>query len=210
MKDYTRFSDRDGGASPDEHLSNPHGYRSLGDFHRRGIGWEFPNRNLTMVCFGGTFALPLSRLVELSQEPQMKSLLCSIHSLLNRTAMPMVEEHYMERTWAGLFSRPLSQKHTEILRSMQMGRLTLNKDPGIKGPLIAFAQDSCSKQDARLIDGRVHWDPNKRLVQIEKRKGALRSKGRNGILKSKITIDTERAVQEILQQELNYTENRSL
>jgi len=124
--------------------------------------------------------------------------------------MPMVEEHYMERTWAGLFSRPLSQKHTEILRSMQMGRLTLDKNPGIKGPLIAFAQDSCSKQDARLVDGRVHWDPNKRLVTIEKRKGPLRRKGMSGILESKIIINTERAVQEILQQELNYPENRSL
>lgn len=210
MKDYTRFSDRSG-KSPDEPLSNPNGYRSLGDFHRRGIGWEFPSKNLIMACFGGTFALPLSRLVELSQEPEMKVLLLSIHGSLNRTAMPMVEEHYMERTWAGLFSRPLSEKHTEILRSMQMGTLTLHKKPGIKGPLIAFAQDSCSKQDARLIDGRVHWDPNKRLVQIEKRKGILKSKGRNGILKSKIIINTERAVQEILQQELNHTgtENRS-
>jgi len=198
MRDYTRVSDRNV-SIPVHPLSNPHGYRSLKDFHERGIEWEFPNKNLTSVCYGGTFALPLSRLVELSQEPKVRRLLLSLHGHVNRTSEPMTEEHFMERTWAVLFSRPLSQKHTEILRSMQMGELTLHKNPGIDGPLIAFAHDSCSEQGAKNIDGRVIWNPGRKEIVIRKE---------NKVTRTDIVVNNANAVQHVLQQHLDHITER--
>ena len=197
MRDYTRISDRNA-IIPVHPFSNPHGYRSLRDFHERGIEWKFPNKNLTSVCYGGTFALPLSRLVELSQDPKMKHLLLSLHGHVNRTSEPMTEEHFLERTWAGLFSRPLSQQHTEILISMQMGRLTLHKPPGIDGSLIAFAQDSCSDQGAKNIDGRVIWNQGKHKIEILK-------EFKSG--KNYIVVNNEIVALDVIHQHLDHLAN---
>ena len=88
---------------------NIHGYKDLGDFHDRALGWTFPKAKFTPVCYGGTFALPAARLINLVNEPKGEEILKRLEEALKRGAKggATLEEHFVERTWASLLSKPL-------------------------------------------------------------------------------------------------------
>lgn len=76
---------------------NPLKYKNLEDFHKRALKWTFPNDRLAQVCYGGTFALPLSQLVALSKDPTISQALELLKTELARDTDVAVEEHFAER-----------------------------------------------------------------------------------------------------------------
>ena len=76
---------------------NPFNYKNLEDFHRRALKWTFPNEKLVQVCYGGTFALPLSQLVGLSKDPTTSRALELLNTVLATDTNDAIEEHFVER-----------------------------------------------------------------------------------------------------------------
>jgi len=118
---YVRISDKNNGVAKDSMINfNVHGYKHLQNFHKRALNWQFPNNNLTQVCYGGTFAVPASRIIFLSNDPNERHTFKLIEENLARTdTASSVEEHYIERTWAGILANSLNEKDVALVRGMQ-------------------------------------------------------------------------------------------
>lgn len=100
----------------DQPLFNIHRYKDLRDFHTRALHWEFPNAQLTQVCYGGTFAVSASQVIALSKIPKTRNAMKLLEDNLQRNATTTIEEHFAERTWGGLLSTPLSEKETDMVQ----------------------------------------------------------------------------------------------
>ena len=99
---------------------NPHGYANLEDFHSKALQWTFPRKDYTRVCYGGTFAVPLSRLQSLVQDQKFNRVMKFIESSVSESKMS-VTEHYVERTWASLLSKPLTVEDAMSLKAATIG-----------------------------------------------------------------------------------------
>jgi hypothetical protein len=138
LESYTRRQDRKRSVkkkdtkdtpSPD---FNPFGYKHLGDFHKRALNWTFPNEHVTEVCYGGTFAVPANRIMELAKEPAARQVMMNLEEILTRNVATSIEEHYIERTWAGLLANPLGEKDTDIILDLKES-IYINTKRGIVG-----------------------------------------------------------------------------
>lgn len=111
---------------------NPHGYTNLGDFYSKALQWSFPRQDYTLVCYGGTFAVSQHRLLSLFRDETFTKVMKSIESALHESNMS-VTEHFVERTWAGLLSEPLTDEDASFLQSTMTGILKDRK--GVYGAL---------------------------------------------------------------------------
>ena len=117
-------------------LFNIHGYKNLQEFHTRALHWGFPNKNVTLVCYGGTFAINLYALMEnLNGQSEIQKTFSLIEKALDRSSEPTIEEHFMERTWAGLLSKPLNAEYTGALKMLQNESLPVNISTSIFGAI---------------------------------------------------------------------------
>lgn len=127
---------------------NTNYYINLQDFHSRGLQWEFPNKEVVLVCYGGTFAVNLSHLVKILNDPKMKSILLRVENALSRSSEPTIEEHFMERTWAAMLSNPLNAEYTQALKMLRNGALPMNISTSISGALVSGdIEKTCNKTD---------------------------------------------------------------
>lgn len=125
MDSYTRISQRKGSGSQKIDDFNAFSYRNLGDFHDRALfGYKFPQQ-FTPVCYGGSFAIALHKMVEFFSRgvPSGKDVLQYMESSMMRKSESMIEEHFVERTWAGLFSELLTKNQIT-----QLEKSTINID----------------------------------------------------------------------------------
>ena len=119
---------------------NPNGYKNLADFHRRALRHVMPD--VTQVCYGGSFAVPKSRIVEVLTNNHTRQVLSRLTKSLARNTTVAVEEHYAERSWAGLLADPPSVDEIKILKGV--GRYgTYNLKGGVWGALKADKRDIC-------------------------------------------------------------------
>jgi len=100
------------GIDPDFNL---HNYKNLGDFHQRGLNWTFPT-DITMQCYGGSFAFPASKLFDSDFDDDFFE---GLEKALGR-GVTIIEEHFMERTWAGLFGNVLTPVEEDIIKDLHM------------------------------------------------------------------------------------------
>jgi len=126
---------------------NRNQYANISDFHTRALNWTYPNKNMTEVCYGGVFAVPASRILFLSNQPKEGRVLKLIEENLAHTDIS-AEEHFIERTWAGLLAQPLNEEDIALLYGMR------NPDPlndfvyqngGTYGPLVGNTSLTCPK-----------------------------------------------------------------
>ncbi|GFH56385.1 hypothetical protein CTEN210_12861 [Chaetoceros tenuissimus] len=89
-----------------------HGYENLGDFVDKDLNWSWPESSLVEVCYGGTFAFHASNLY--NNENLLEDLTKVIRILEEGGDLSAVE-HFMERLWAGLISKPLNEEEQGIL-----------------------------------------------------------------------------------------------
>jgi hypothetical protein len=117
---------------------NLHAYNNLKDFHTRALNWTFPNQDVTSVCYGGTFGVAASRLITLSNQPRERKVFPLLEDLLTRkSSLNMtIEEHFVERTWGGLLSYPLTGEQTEVIRKIHNGK-HVNRQSSIMGAMLA-------------------------------------------------------------------------
>jgi len=113
MKDYIRHGDK--------RISgegfNGGDYRNLGDFLEKELDWRFPNEDLTEVCYGGTFAVPATRLFA---EPKLGKDVKRFGQILRDGASMTIVEHFAERLWAPFLTNPLGEADTQhVLNLMQ-------------------------------------------------------------------------------------------
>ncbi len=120
LRKYTRVSatlGEDGnnagkGSDLEDDEFNAYGYQSLMEFHSRALNYSFPQKYVP-VCFGGSFAIPTKKLVDFASRKSPsgygRELLQRIENSLARDSKPTAEEHFVERTWASIFSEPLTQ-----------------------------------------------------------------------------------------------------
>ena len=120
---------------------NPYGYSSLLDFHQRALNWTFPNENVTEVCYGGTFAVPASRIMSLAKEPVVRQVMVNLEEILSRNATTTIEEHFSERTWAGLLANPLEKEDTDAILAMKGG--IYRRTGSVMGPLMGLWNKTC-------------------------------------------------------------------
>ena len=99
---------------------NHHGYANLGDFHSKALQWTFPRQDYTLVCYGGTFAVQQNRLLTLMKDERFTHVMKIIESALSESKTS-VAEHYVERSWAGLLSEPLTDEEASSLKSTITG-----------------------------------------------------------------------------------------
>mmetsp|Transcript_5197 Transcript_5197/g.7917 ORF Transcript_5197/g.7917 Transcript_5197/m.7917 type:complete len:422 (-) Transcript_5197:156-1421(-) len=157
---YVRVSDVvEKGASRDNAIQpgfNTANYANLRDFHLRALNWTFPKEDgLTEGCYGGTFAVSASRIMELSHDPRVRRAMRMLEDHLQRNATTTIEEHFAERTWAGLFAYPLSLEHMHVVQGM--GK-TVIKDVGqLLGALRGDKYEMCSKFQLYKIYCRRRW-----------------------------------------------------
>jgi hypothetical protein len=135
---YARVRDKSFESSGDQF--NPHGYANLADFHSKALQWTFPRKDYTRVCYGGTFAVPQRRLLSLVQDQNFNRVMKSIESAVSEGKMS-VAEHYIERTWAGLLSKPLTDEESSSLKSTVTG-VVRNLTAGPYGTLFFGADKS--------------------------------------------------------------------
>ncbi len=119
---YTRINDRKEGQKVRGNVTddfNIHGYTNLGDFTTRALNWTFPN-DVTPVCYGGTFAIPGSRLMSQWVNKDERGMMKIVEKILSRnsTEGTTLEEHFMERVWASLFSPILTKNETSQVQKM--------------------------------------------------------------------------------------------
>lgn len=126
IKAYSRISDlqqQQQHVHVQEEGMNALGYKNLHDFHHRALNWTFPNPELTLVCYGGTFAISAERIVSFARgnhNQEHIGVLRKLEKALSRANTKVaVEEHFAERTWAGILAEPLSLEHTKIVKSYQ-------------------------------------------------------------------------------------------
>jgi len=153
---YVRTTDLKKGSKAEHAVDfNSNRYHTVGDFHRHALNWTFPNRNLTEVCYGGVFAVPASNLVFLSSSSSSRSpnnerrrhdVLKRIEDILGRNVSISIEEHFMERTWAGLLTPPLNDEEVSLIRGLQekKGSGVSNLKTSVYGALRGNASLTCS------------------------------------------------------------------
>lgn len=114
------------------------------DFHDRTLKWTFPNKNLTSVCYGGSFAVPAYRLLDLSKKTEELRVIKLLETILSRKSASSlsIEEHYVERTWAGLLSQPLTKNEVESLYKISGGKF-MNIRRAIFGQLTS--EEMCAR-----------------------------------------------------------------
>jgi len=123
INSYVRASDRKKGIWKENGSEfNSNQYANISDFHTRALNWTYPNKNMTEVCYGGVFAVPASRILFLSNQPKEGRVLKLIEENLAHTDIS-AEEHFIERTWAGLLAQPLNEEDIALLYGMR------NPDP---------------------------------------------------------------------------------
>jgi len=118
---------------------NLHAYNNLKDFHTRALNWTFPNQDVTNVCYGGTFGVAASRLITLSNQPRERKVFPLLEDLLTRkSSLNMtIEEHFVERTWGGLLSYPLTGEQTEVILKIHNGKGHVRRQSSVMGALQA-------------------------------------------------------------------------
>ena len=92
-----------------------HGYKNLGDFVDKDLTWSWPESSFVEVCYGGTFAFHASNLY--NNEYLLEDL-TKVIRILEEGGDISVVEHFMERLWAGLISKPLNEKEVTAISSM--------------------------------------------------------------------------------------------
>lgn len=115
---YARASDKSFEPGPEQF--NPYGYTNLRDFHLNALGWEFPRNDYTRVCYGGSFAVPQHRIVSLMSDNRISRVMKQIEDSMSEGHLS-IAEHFIERTWAGLISKPLTEDESVILKSTAIG-----------------------------------------------------------------------------------------
>merc|ERR1711933_230228 len=72
---------------------------------------------------GGNFAIPAYRLLDLSKKSKELRVINLLEKILSRksNSTTTLEEHYAERTWAGLLSQPLTNDEVESLYNISGG-----------------------------------------------------------------------------------------
>ncbi len=142
---YVRNSEILKGAS--RHVIQPEfntaNYTNLRDFHMRALDWTFPNVDgVTEGCYGGTFTVLASKVMELSNVPKVRRAMNFLEDNLQRNTTTTIEEHFAERTWAGLLTNPLSDEQTHRIQIIGENMI---KDKGqIFGALKADKYATCS------------------------------------------------------------------
>jgi len=131
MRDYVRHGERteedeekmshknDGNLTLEDELVNPNfndlSYGNLGVFHKKVLKWNFPT-NITKVCYGGSFAIPATRLFHPTFDDGM--IFQRIEKVTTRNENTL-EEHFIERTWAGLFDKALTDEEISIINNIR-------------------------------------------------------------------------------------------
>jgi hypothetical protein len=132
----------------EDSLFNINHYRNLHDFHTRALKWEYPNNELILVCYGGTFAVKMSHLIKILSDPKMQNTFSLIEAALARSSEPTIEEHFMERTWAAMLSIPLSYDNTNALKVLQGNTPPVNISTSIYGAIASGnIEKTCNKTD---------------------------------------------------------------
>ena len=127
-------------ATGDMSTFNLHRYTNLKDFHERALNWKFPNEHFTEVCYGGTFALSASQLLSsLSKDLATKNAIKALEKSLSRNITSSIEEHFAERTWAGMLANPIDIDEAHALQTLQSKKLggIVKISTSVMGPLLA-------------------------------------------------------------------------
>jgi hypothetical protein len=117
LESYTRVSDR--GSNSKAQFNNDlnfnrYNIRDMKEFHNLFLNYSFPQQ-FTPVCYGGSFAVPTKNIVNFLQSGG-NEVLKKVEWHLAEGAL-VLEEHYIERSWAGFFSEELSSSQTEALQT---------------------------------------------------------------------------------------------
>ncbi len=142
---YVRNAEIQKGASRDvvQPEFNTANYTNLRDFHMRALDWTFPNVDgVTESCYGGTFTASASKVMELSTDPKVRRAMTSLEDNLQRNTTTTIEEHFAERTWAGLLANPLSDGETHTVQGI--GKKMVKDKGQIFGALKADKYATCS------------------------------------------------------------------
>ena len=117
MKKYTiPLYVRHGDASLSGEDFNVAKYKNLKDFMNRELNWNLPNEELTEVCYGGTFAVPASRLFA---HPILEKDLKHVEQILLDGPQMSIIEHFVERLWAAFLANPLNEKDTATVTDLK-------------------------------------------------------------------------------------------
>ena len=117
MKKYTiPLYVRHGDASLSGEDFNVAKYKNLKDFMNRELNWNLPNEELTEVCYGGTFAVPASRLFA---HPILEKDLKHVEQILLDGPQMSIVEHFAERLWAAFLANPLNEKDTATVTDLK-------------------------------------------------------------------------------------------
>lgn len=133
---------------------NFHKYKNLGDFQKRALDWTYASEDHVYVCYGGSFAVPASRIVKLSRRPTEGRVLRELENILSRGTIggTTVEEHYVERTWAGLLSHALTNDQTKIIDEMSKGGEINTIHDSVVGILSIGNQNAtCTKKQVEVL-----------------------------------------------------------
>ena len=121
--------------------SIPMGTKILDIFIKKILQWTYPRKDYTPVCYGGTFAMPQNRLLTLMKDERFTHVMKRIESALSE-CKTSVAEHYVERTWAGLLSEPLTDEEASSLKANFIGIL---KDKlGVYGAILVKTNYTCN------------------------------------------------------------------
>jgi hypothetical protein len=116
-------------------------YKNLGDFVERELDWRFPNEDLTEVCYGGTFAVPASRLFT---EPELGTNMKRFEQILRDGAPMSITEHFAERLWAPFLSNPLNEDDTK--RVVKLRETIAAKNGSFMGTLLSPRVGGCERK----------------------------------------------------------------
>ncbi|KAL7470317.1 hypothetical protein ACHAXS_010541 [Conticribra weissflogii] len=100
-----------------QHLTfNKHKYENLGDFHHRALNYSLQTKYVP-VCYGGSFAVHSKKILDFAEMDNFKgkSILEQLELSLRRNDRSIIEEHFVERSWASFFSDPLLSEHEKRL-----------------------------------------------------------------------------------------------
>jgi len=100
-------------------IFNTEKYEHLQDFHHRALNYSFPPPKYTPVCYGGSFAIHSQKIVNFfrSDGSKGKGVMERLEHTLSRSGQAIIEELFVERSWAGFFSEPLSAVQESKLAS---------------------------------------------------------------------------------------------
>lgn len=114
---------RHGDSSESNTDFNTGGYETMNAFITRELNWSFPNEDVTEVCYGGSFAVPASRLFE---DHRLKEVFIRIEKILLEGPSMSVVEHFSERLWASWLAKPLNKKQTKAMKRLRRSIITEN------------------------------------------------------------------------------------